>query len=142
MPVEVTPRRPVVGLATLFIKDGKILLAERRTGKRQGWMNCPGGHLEWGETFDECARREVKEETGIDLLRCEFLTAANGLALDEDHHYIMIYMLAIDWKGEPKQMEDSNGPWDWYDIPGPQEKMLPTTLIAICRYLQQRAQRS
>ena len=125
-------RRPVVGVATLFFKDGKILLAERLKNKRKGFMNCPGGHLEWGETFDECARREVKEETGMVLKRCEYLAAANGLALEEDHHYVMIYMLALDWEGEPQQMEDSNGPWEWYDIPGPPEKMLPTTLIAIC----------
>jgi len=136
MPEVVAPRRPVVGLATLFIKDGKILLAERRAGKRQGFMNCPGGHLEWGEHFGECARREVKEETGIDLLQCEFLTAANGLALEEDHHYVMIYMLATKWEGEAQQMEEANGPWSWYDIPGPADKMLPTTLIAICRYFE------
>jgi 8-oxo-dGTP diphosphatase len=99
-------------------------------------MNCPGGHLEWGESFEECAKREVAEETGIDLLQCEFLTAANGLALEEDHHYVMIYMLATKWEGEAQQMEEANGPWNWYDIPGPVSKMLPTTLIAICRYFE------
>jgi 8-oxo-dGTP diphosphatase len=134
----VTPRRPVVGVATLLIREAErtILLAERRAGKRQGWMNCPGGHLEWGESFEECAKREVAEETGIDLLQCEFLTAANGLALEEDHHYVMIYMLATKWEGEAQQMEEANGPWNWYDIPGPVSKMLPTTLIAICRYFE------
>lgn len=130
------PRRPVVGLATLFIKDGKILLAERRAGKRQGWLNCPGGHFEWAETFEGCAKREVFEETGMNLLECEFLTAANGLALDEDHHYVMIYMLATKWAGEPQEMEDANGPWDWYAFPGPSGKMLPTTLEATCAYLK------
>lgn len=133
------PRRPVVGLATLFIKNGKILLAERKAGKRQGWMNCPGGHFEWAETFEECAKRETLEETGIKLLECDFLTAANGLALDEDHHYVMIYMLATKWVGEAKPMEDANGKWDWYSLPGPRDGMLPTTLYAICAYFQRLA---
>jgi 8-oxo-dGTP diphosphatase len=133
---EVAKRRPVVGVAALLIRDHEILLAERRAGKRQGYMNCPGGHLEWGETFEECAIREVKEETGIDLLRCEFLTAANGLALEEDHHYVMIYMLATAWAGEARKQEEANGPWDWYALPGPPDKMLPTTLMAICAYFE------
>ena len=135
------PRRPVIGLATLFIKDDKILLAERRAGKRQGWLNCPGGHFEWGETFEDCAKRETLEETGMALTKCEFLTAANGLALDEDHHYVMIYMLARNWIGEPRKMEDANGPWEWYPFPGPSDKMLPTTLYALCVYLRQRDER-
>ena len=99
-------------------------------------MNCPGGHLEWGETFEECAKREVREETGIELIRCEFLSAANGLALDEDHHYVMIYMLATDWEGEAKQMEEANGPWEWHPVPGPEGLMLPTTMLAICAYFE------
>ena len=135
------PRRPVIGLATLFIDRNEILLAERQAGKRQGWLNCPGGHFEWGETFEECAKREVKEETGMDLLECEFLTAANGLALDEDHHYVMIYMLATRWEGMPKQMEDANGPWQWYPLDSMPEKMLSTTLLALCAYYERRIKR-
>lgn len=128
------PRRPVIGLATLYVHDGKMLLAKRLTGKRQGWMNCPGGHFEWGETFEDCAMRESLEETSIILTRCEFLTAANGLALDEDHHYVMIYMLATEWTGEPKQTEKANGPWIWYRLDALPEKTLPTTLLALCAY--------
>jgi len=131
-----TPRRPVVGIATLFIKDGKILLAERKGDTLKGWMNCPGGHFEWWEDFEEGAAREVKEETGMVLKKCEFLTAANGRIPEEDHHYVMIYMLATEWEGEPRKMEEANGEWDWYDFPGPSGKMLPTTLIATCAYLK------
>lgn len=136
-----TSRRPVVGLATLFIKDGQILLAERKAGKRQGWMNCPGGHFEWAETFEQCAKREVLEETGMELLECDFLTAANGLALDEDHHYVMIYMLATKWRGMPQKMENANGNWKWYPLPGPRDGMLPTTMYAICAYYERIANR-
>lgn len=141
--LQEAPRRPVVGVAALLIRDseGTILLAERRSGKQRGWMNCPGGHLEWGETFEQCAVREAKEEAGITIEKCEFLTAANGLALDEDHHYVMIYMLATKWHGDPRQMEDANGPWTWYELPGPERKMLPTTLYAICKYYERMASR-
>ena len=134
--------RPVVGVATLYIRleEGTMLLAERLKGKCRGFMNCPGGHLEWGESFEQCAIRESKEEADITLKRVEFLTAANGLKLDENHHYVMIYMLAKEWEGEARQMEDANGPWDWYKIPGPEGRMLPTTLIALCRYLELRRQ--
>ncbi|MFA5367418.1 MAG: NUDIX domain-containing protein [Dehalococcoidia bacterium] len=56
--------------AVIEDKDGRILLVKHkpeRGGYWQGKWICPGGRLEWGETLEEGARREVKEETGLDV---------------------------------------------------------------------------
>jgi 8-oxo-dGTP diphosphatase len=58
--------RPQVGVGVIIVRDGKILLGLRRSHGAGTWA-LPGGHLEWGETVESCARREVKEETGLYL---------------------------------------------------------------------------
>lgn len=56
---------PIVGAATIVIRDGKILIANRKKG---GDGICgPGGHIEAGETPEQAAKREAKEEFNIDL---------------------------------------------------------------------------
>jgi ADP-ribose pyrophosphatase YjhB (NUDIX family) len=54
-------RRPNVGVAVLLIEEGRILLGRRSAG---GWC-IPCGHVEWGESIEEAARREFLEETGL-----------------------------------------------------------------------------
>lgn len=51
----------------LIEREGKILLIKAKTGSTKGLWNTPGGHLEENETFTEAAKREVKEETGLDV---------------------------------------------------------------------------
>jgi 8-oxo-dGTP diphosphatase len=57
---------PRVGVGVIVMKDGKILLGRRRSAHEAGaWAPC-GGHLEYGETVEECAKRELAEETGLE----------------------------------------------------------------------------
>lgn len=59
-----------VSLVLVFNSEGKLLLQKR---KDSGLFSICGGHLEGNETPEECARRETKEETGLDLASCTFL---------------------------------------------------------------------
>ena len=56
---------PRVGLAVIIKKEGKVLLGKRKNSHGNNTWNFPGGHLEFGEDFEDCALREVKEETGL-----------------------------------------------------------------------------
>lgn len=52
----------------------------------------PGGHLEFGETFEQCAEREVREETGLNIDSVRFLTATNSIFEETGKHYVTIFM--------------------------------------------------
>ncbi len=109
------PKRPSVGLAVIVVKDNKILIGRRKSKTHgHGTWHTPGGHLEFGESFEKCAKREVKEETGIEIKNVRFLTATNDIFEKEGKHYITIWMLA-EWKaGEPEVMEpDKCEGWEW-----------------------------
>jgi len=63
---QVSDLSPISVVALVFIEqDGKILLAKQNYGNR--YWSLPGGKMEPGEPIDETARREVKEETGLDI---------------------------------------------------------------------------
>jgi 8-oxo-dGTP diphosphatase len=116
-----------VGIGVLVFKDGKILLSKRKGAHGAGEYAFPGGHLEYMESFAECARREVKEETGmeIDDIKFQFVGNVKDYA---PRHYVHIG-LTSEWKsGEPKVMEpDKSESWDWYDL-----ENLPEPLFAPC----------
>ena len=61
-------RNPTAGVAVILLHDDELLLGRRRSG---GWC-IPCGHVEWDETIKEAARREIHEETGLDVLSVFF----------------------------------------------------------------------
>jgi ADP-ribose pyrophosphatase YjhB (NUDIX family) len=58
--------------SVIAIKDDKILFVRRGHEPSKGMWALPGGYLDWDETTKECARRELKEETGYDAEKTEF----------------------------------------------------------------------
>ena len=74
-------------------KDNKILLVRHKKGNQRYWV-LPGGRLEYGETFEECAIRELKEETGLDVEVERFLFLSEALAPDRSRHIVNIFIKA------------------------------------------------
>jgi len=110
--------RPKVGVAVLIIKENKILVGKRKsTSHGDGTWHTPGGHLEFGESLEECAKREVFEETGIEIENPKFLTVTNDIFQKEGKHYITIWMVSYWKKGEPitKEPEKCEG-WKWLSL--------------------------
>ncbi|MCL2281009.1 NUDIX domain-containing protein [Candidatus Saccharibacteria bacterium] len=87
-------KRPGVGIGVYIIKDSKLLMGERIGAHQANMFAAPGGHLEFGETWEECAEREVMEETGIKITNARFLGVTNDVMLDDDRHYITIAIAA------------------------------------------------
>ncbi len=118
-----TDKRPRVGLGVLIFKDGKVLFGKRKGPHGRGAWCPPGGHLEFGETWEECAKRETMEEAGIKIKNLEFITTTNDLHLNEGKHYVTVVMKAEYDSGNAKVMEpDKCEGWDWFawdDLPQP-----------------------
>lgn len=62
-------------VAVIIESQGKILFGIRKNDPKKGMLDLPGGFVDPGETAEECARREVREETGLELGRTSFLTS-------------------------------------------------------------------
>lgn len=124
--------RPAVGIGVLVQKDGKFLFGKRVGKHGRGTWSVPGGFLEYGEEFAECAAREVMEETGIKIKNIRPYTTVNNIFHDENSHSITIFMLS-DWdSGEPKITEpDKFVDIGWYDF-----KDLPQPLFLPIKQLQ------
>jgi len=108
--------RPRVGVGVIVTKDNKVLLGKRKNAHGEGSWSFPGGHLEYTESWEECARREVDEETGISIKNLRFGTATNDIFQAEEKHYITIFMLSDYDSGEVRVMEPEKcEKWDWFE---------------------------
>lgn len=123
MPIAAEAKRPKVGLGVCLVKNGKVLLGKRLNAHGEGSWGFPGGHLEFGESFAGCAKREVKEETGLEIKTIQFVTCTNDVFLKEDKHYITIYVQAQWIVGKPQVLEpDKMITWQWFawdNLPSP-----------------------
>ena len=63
--LSIQPQRPKVGVGVLIVSGSSVLLGKRRGSAGAGTWATPGGHLEFGESWAQCAVREVQEETGL-----------------------------------------------------------------------------
>jgi 8-oxo-dGTP diphosphatase len=107
---------PKVGVAAIVIRDGKVLMHQRKNAHGDGTWSFPGGHLEFGESWEDCAKREALEEAGIKLTNVRFGTVTNDIFEKEGKHYITLFMLADLESGEPKVMEpDKCVRWEWVE---------------------------
>ncbi len=107
--------RPKVGIGVIVFRNGKILIGERTGNHGSGTFMIPGGHLEFGETFEETAKREVEEETGLKNITIKAVVSiGNDIAYDK--HYVSIGILAESLEGEPYNAEPLKSQnWQWYD---------------------------
>ena len=59
--------RPILAVGAIVVRDGSLLLVRRGRDPGRGLWSLPGGRVEAGESLSEAVRREVKEETGVDV---------------------------------------------------------------------------
>ena len=110
--------RPKVGIGVVIVNDEGKVLVGKRTGSHARYYSIPGGHLELGETFEEAAIKEIKEETDIDIIDPKVFCVTNNLETykKEGKHYVSISLLATEYTGTAKNMEPEKCEgWIWAD---------------------------
>lgn len=108
--------RPKVGVGVIIRRDNKILLGKRKNAHGDGTWSFPGGHLEFGETPEDCAKRETFEETGLILNTFIKSGYTNDIFDKENKHYITLYMITNLEEGEPELKEPEKcEQWQWFE---------------------------
>ncbi|GAA5189579.1 nucleotide triphosphate diphosphatase NUDT15 [Ferrimonas gelatinilytica] len=137
--------RPKVGIGILVLRpDGKLLLG-KRLGSHAPFWSIPGGHLEAGETFEQCAIRELHEEAGLMIRGPKVVSVANNLRTfqQEGYHSVSVTLLAQLAESDPqyatnREPEKCEG-WIWHDLTQPlPQPHFDASESAIHCYLQNR----
>ena len=129
--------RPKVGMGVYVVKDGKFLMGERKGSNGANTWCLPGGHLEYSESWEECAERETLEETGVEIENVRFLGLTNDI-FEEGKHYITIFVIADYSSGEPEVCEpDKFLGWKWVDLSTlPERLFLPVENLLRSEFLE------
>ena len=106
------PSRPFLGVGALIFEDGKILLVERGKEPLKGYWSIPGGIVETGERLVDGIRREVAEETGLDVEPYFLFEIFERVIPDEEgkpeYHYVLIDYLCRPVAGEAAAASDAS----------------------------------
>jgi 8-oxo-dGTP diphosphatase len=134
-----------VGAGVMMMKDGKVLLGRRHDDPNkadselhgEGTWTMPGGKMHFGETFEECALREVREETGIILNDMNIIGVNNDKKGEK--HFITIRLFSDNFSGEPKIMEpDEITEWRWFELDKLPEKIFFPSAKILENYKQKK----
>lgn len=88
------PQRPILGVGALILDGARIVLVRRAKPPNAGWWSLPGGAVETGESIEDALRREVLEETGLQVESMEFAEVFERITRDAEgrpeFHYVLI----------------------------------------------------
>jgi ADP-ribose pyrophosphatase YjhB (NUDIX family) len=88
------PSRPLVGVGAVILNRDRVLMAQRGKQPLKGWWSLPGGLLELGEALADGVRREVREETGLEIRLLGILEVFERIMRDAagapEYHYVLI----------------------------------------------------
>jgi 8-oxo-dGTP diphosphatase len=113
------------GFGVMIIRDNKVLLGQRHVDpvkasslmNGEGTWTMPGGKLDFGESFEEGARREILEETGmnVEIQDLQVISLTNDIV--PTAHFVTVGLLCTNCNSEPRVMEpDEITQWKWFDL--------------------------
>lgn len=102
---------PVVGVGAVIVRDGKALIVRRAHEPRKGEWSLPGGRVELGESLTDAVRREMREETGLEVAVGPILETFDRVHRAADgrvrYHFVIVDYLCIPTGGAAQAGDDA-----------------------------------
>ena len=114
-------------------ENGQILILKSTENDK---YELPGGGLDWGEDHETTARRELKEELDLDLVKLEGKPVAEELSRHRSgYHALKIYYRCA-YDGEPADTEPHKIKFQWVDLSAFKNTAFQTDEIAILKHIE------
>ncbi len=125
-------KHPRIGVGCIVQQNGKVLLGKRKGSHGVGCWGFPGGHLEFGESVEACAARELKEETGLVPLSLRLGSWVENVMEEGQKHYVTLFVFVDKFTGTPALLEPHKCElWEWHAwnrLPNPLFSPIPSLL--------------
>ncbi len=132
-------RNPTVGVAVVFLRGDQILLGRRsQTSSYPGAWCIPCGHVEWDEDVRLAARREFKEETGLDV-QIGDVVAVHSNSHNPQQHTVGIWFYGTRLDGELRAGDDLAQVAFFPITAPPQPLAFPTDRLVLAQLAQKLA---
>jgi len=134
-----------VGVGIILLRDNKVLLGKRTEDrskgtselKGEGTWTLPGGKMHFQETIEDVVKREVKEETNIDVNSFEVISVSNDKIPEK--HFVTLGVVSEDFEGDPEIMEPEEiTEWQWFFLDQLPSPMFPPSEKGIKNYLEKK----
>ncbi len=106
------PARPILAVGAIVVRDGCVLVARRGKPPGLGKWSVPGGAVNVGESLEAAARREVREECGVEVELTDTLEVIQRITRDDAQrvrfHYVIVDYLARWLSGEPRPSAEAS----------------------------------
>ena len=109
--MRIYPERPIVGVGAVVLDGRRVVLVKRANEPLKGEWSLPGGAVDVGETLEQAIRREVREETGLDVEVGPIVDVLDRIRYDPDgrvrFHYVLVEFLCRPTGGDLRCASDA-----------------------------------
>jgi 8-oxo-dGTP diphosphatase len=121
----------------LVNQKNQVLLGKRKKSYKSGFFGCPGGRLHLTESLEDCARRELMEETGLKAKKLAYVGVVREI--QEGYTFVHFVFRCDEYDGKPVMMEPNKCEgWEFYEVDRLPLEILPghRAGIAMMNYVE------
>ena len=113
------PLQPVIGVGAVIVDGGRVLLIKRGHAPLKGEWSLPGGAVELGESLEQALVREVREETGLEVVVGPVVEIFERIQLDAgdrvEYHFVVVDYVCRPCGGRLAHASDADDAC-WVDV--------------------------